>query len=226
MVEDNDSLDFLGGPGVLAATIDSMLIIGLTGGIGCGKSAAAARFAEHGVPVIDADDVAREVVQPGREGLRQIIETFGEDMLTPDGTLDRAKLRKRIFSDPAARESVEAILHPLIRQRMQQLAQQVSAPYCLFVIPLLLETGQQEIVDRVLVVDCPPDLQRRRVRERDGSEPEEIEAILAAQVPRDRRLQAADDIIENDREPAHLPDQVDKLHALYTRLGHQDHSRP
>jgi dephospho-CoA kinase len=203
-----------------------MLIIGLTGGIGSGKSLAAEYFSELGVPVIDADQVARDVVMPGTEGLQAIVDSFGPDFLATDGSLDRKALRVRIFSDPDQRHRLEAILHPRIRQTMREQAARLSAPYCLFVIPLLLETGQQDSVDRILVIDAPESVQRERAMLRDGSNAEQIDAIMAAQVSRQARLAAADDIIENTDSPAALKTAVEELHQAYLRLASETKKTP
>src|SRR5690606_24299131 len=173
----------------------TMLIIGLTGGIGSGKSAVAERFAARGVPVLDADLIAREVVEPGTPGLAQVVEVFGPEVLDPQGRLDRARLGRRVFGAPERRRRLEASLHPLIYAEMRERVRRLAAPYCILVIPLLIETGQTDLVDRVLVVDAPPELQYQRVAARDGRSPAEIEAILRAQASRETRLAAADDVI-------------------------------
>lgn len=198
-----------------------MFIVGLTGGIGSGKSTVARFFAELGAPVIDADIIAREVVEPGQAALDEIIATFGREMLDPDGRLDRARLRREVFATPAKRQALEAILHPRIRAEMKKRASALNAPYCIFVIPLLIETGQQRHLNRVLVVDAAPEDQRQRVRERDGSNDTEIDAILAAQVSRDERLAQADDVITNDNDLNHLKSQVINLNLQYIALAGQ-----
>lgn len=203
-----------------------MLIIGLTGGIGSGKSRAAAYFSELGVPVIDADQVAREVVMPGTEGLRAIVNSFGSEILAADGSLDRSTLRSRIFSDPNQRRQLENILHPRIRQAMQEQAGRLHAPYCLFVIPLLLETGQQDSVDRILVIDAPESLQRERAMLRDNADAGQVDAIMAAQITRQARLAAADDIIDNSGSPAALKSAVEELHQSYLKLASSTKKTP
>lgn len=192
-----------------------MLTIGLTGGIGSGKSAASDHFADLGAEVIDTDLLSRELVKPGQPALQEIVATFGEQMLAVDGNLDRDALRTRVFSDTGARRQLEAILHPRIRSAMLERAASSDAPYIVFVIPLLLETGQQSLVDRVLVIDVPADLQRTRVAARSGLDNAEIDAILAAQVDRNSRLQAADDLISNDGTIAELHAAVARLHRQY-----------
>ncbi|ALP51775.1 dephospho-CoA kinase [Candidatus Tenderia electrophaga] len=196
-----------------------MLIIGLTGGIGSGKSAVCALFSELDVPVIDADVIARLVVEPGQPALEQIRATFGDEILTPDGLLDRARLRALIFANPAKRKQLEAILHPAIRREMLIQAAQVQAPYCVFAIPLLIEVGQTDMVDRVLVVDAPDALRRQRLKQRDGLDDAQIDAIFAAQLERIARLAQADDIIHNAADLAHLRAQVLDLHDCYLKLA-------
>ncbi len=201
-----------------------MIRIGLTGGIGSGKSTVAALFAALGVPIIDTDQMARRVVQPGTSGLEQLIRALGPGIVTDEGVLDRAALRRRIFSDPAEREAVEEILHPLIAQALEREAREIDAPYLILVIPLLIEnrrffsTGDGAIpIDRILVVDVPEQLQVRRVVERDQVPAAEVEAILRTQASREERLQRADDLILND-ETGNLPQQVERLHRAYLAL--------
>lgn len=194
-----------------------MLKVGLTGGIGSGKSKAAAGFAGLGVPVIDADAIARELVAPGMPALQEIAAGFGPDLLENDGTLKRARLRSLIFSDAAQRARLEAILHPLIRQEMELRLATLADPYCVLCIPLLLETQQAHRVDRILVVDTPHYLQYKRVMERDHIGAGEVAAILRAQIGFRERLARADDIITNDRDLAHLQRQVAELHQCYQR---------
>ena len=192
-----------------------MLVIGLTGGIGCGKSAVTDLFSRLGVPVIDADVVARQVVEPGSPALQQIRSRFGAGVVQADGSLDRGRLRRIIFHDPQARRDLEGILHPRIRQRMRQQLGALQAPYAILSIPLLLETGQAGDVDRVLVVDCPEAQQIERVCRRDGIDRARAEEILAAQVDRRQRLQAADDLIDNSGTLQQLVPQVEALHRKY-----------
>lgn len=198
-----------------------MLVVGLTGGIGSGKSEAARLFEQQGVPVIDTDLIARELVEPGRSALTEIVAEFGDQMLNGAGRLNRARLRALIFSQPARRQRLEAILHPRIRRQVHQRVNALSAPYCLVIIPLLLESGQRDLVDRVLVIDAPECLQRRRAAERDGRPEADIAAIMAAQVGRDERLAAADDVIHNDGDLDHLRRQVAAIHRKYV-----DQARP
>lgn len=196
-----------------------MLIVGLTGGIGSGKSTVAERFAARDVPVIDADVIAREVVEPGTPGLARIVEAFGRDILDENGRLDRSRLGARVFQDPESRKRLEAILHPLIRAEMQRRITHITAPYCVLVIPLLIETGQTDLVHRVLVVDTPRELQYRRVAARDNRPRAEIEAILDVQASREDRLAAAHDVIVNDADLDALDRQVARLHQRYLELS-------
>ena len=196
-----------------------MLIIGLTGGIGCGKTAVTDLFAELGVPVIDADRVAREVVEPGQPALEKIRLRFGDELLRSDGSLKRDRLRELIFSDEQARLELEAILHPLIRRRMRDRLKILKADYAILAIPLLLETGQGETVNRILVVDCPEDEQIQRVCSRDGISRERVRRILSAQSSRPERLAAADDVIDNSGTLAELTPQIQALHQSYLALS-------
>jgi dephospho-CoA kinase len=196
-----------------------MLVVGLTGGIGSGKSAVSRLFEDYGVPVIDADHVAREVVEPGSPALDEIVRQFGDDVLLHDGRLDRANLRHKIFNDQQARKKLETILHPRIRQRMRDRLQSIGAPYAIFVVPLLIETGQHQDVDRVLVVDCPEALQMERVKKRDSASASQITAIMASQVSREQRLAEADDIIENRGSLEELNASVSSLHQQYLELS-------
>jgi dephospho-CoA kinase len=196
-----------------------MLTIALTGGIGSGKSTVAACFAQLNVPVIDADQLAREQVAPGSPALTEIALAFGPEMILEDGSLDRARLRREIFAEPQQRRRLEAILHPRIYAEMRRRIQTLQAPYCVLVIPLILETGETAIADRILVVDAPESLQRKRTQIRDGLADAEVDAILRAQISRAERLRAADDIIVNDGDLAHLKEQVVVLHSRYLDLA-------
>lgn len=200
-----------------------MLKIGLTGGIGSGKTTVAHYFSKLGVPVIDADQIARELVSPGQSALQAIVEAFGPAVLDSAGHLDRARLRAQVFGVDDAhsgqRQLLESILHPLIRAEMQRRAQCITAPYGLLCIPLLVETGQQDQVARILVVDAPETLQYQRIRQRDNTASDaEITAILRAQATRQQRLAVADDIIVNDAGMEKLHHQVTALHAFYKSL--------
>jgi len=196
-----------------------MLRIGLTGGIGSGKSTIAALFAAHGVPVIDADAIAHQLTLPGTPTAMQVLQLFGPDIAATAGGIDRQRLARRVFNDPVARAQLEEILHPLIRAEMRRHQNIIDAPYCLLVIPLLFETGQSDMVDRVLVVDVDEDSQIARVAARDGRSAAEIRAILSAQTGRAHRLKLADDVIANTGDLAALKAQVDALHRKYLALA-------
>jgi dephospho-CoA kinase len=203
------------------------LRIGLTGGIASGKSTVAQRFAELGVPVIDADQAARAVVNPGTPGLAQVVARFGATVVAANGELDRRSLRNLIFSDAAARSDLNAILHPLIREHMQQEIVAAVGPYVVLAIPLLVEGGaQRDRVDRVLVVDVDEALQIARLTARDGSTADQARAILAAQASRSARLNAADDILPNTGTVIELRQGVDRLHEHYLELARQNQGLP
>jgi len=195
------------------------LRIGLTGGIASGKSAVAGAFARLGVPIIDTDRLAREVVEPGRPALAAVVAEFGPEILGPDGRLDRRRLRALVFADAGRRRRLEAILHPAIRAAMAAEIAAVAAPYVVVAIPLLVESGQRSEFDRVLVVDCPPETQFARLVERDRETPEGARAILAAQAGREARLAAADDVLENTGSLADLDLAVRQLHERYLALA-------
>ncbi|MFO7641056.1 MAG: dephospho-CoA kinase [Candidatus Competibacteraceae bacterium] len=197
----------------------SVLVVGLTGGIGSGKTAVSDRFARSGAPVIDTDLLARELVEPGQPALAAIAAEFGPECLDDRGQLRRAHLRERVFADPAGRRRLEAILHPRIRALARERIAALSAPYCLVVIPLLAETGMTDLVDRVLVVDVPEAEQVRRVMARDHIDETRARQILAAQAPRARRLALADEILDNAGDLDHLDRQVADLHQRYSTLA-------
>lgn len=194
-------------------------VVGLTGGIASGKSTVASAFAERGVPVLSADIAAREVVEPGSEGLARLVESFGAAILAADGSLDRRRLREIAFADTASRQRLEAILHPLIRRRLLDQLAQVQAPYTVLEVPLLVESDFVRLVDRILVVDVPVELQRQRVMQRDRCGAEQADAIIASQSSRERRLAAADDVLLNTGDLAALQARVDQLHAHYLQLA-------
>jgi dephospho-CoA kinase len=196
-----------------------MLIIGLTGGIGSGKSTVTGYFAQHGIPVIDADQLARELVAPGSPSLNEIIDIFGPSILLPDGGLDRSQLRRRVFADPELKLRLEAILHPRVYAELRYRTQALRTPYCIWVVPLLLETGGTALVGRVLVVDAPESLQRERVLKREGMDENTLEAILHSQITRAERLRAADDVIVNNSDLNRLQQQVTALHHRYLNLA-------
>ena len=195
--------------------------VALTGGIGSGKSTVAALFEGLGVMVSDADAISHRLTGPGGDALPVIATAFGAEMIDEDGALDRARMRQQVFADPADRQRLEGILHPLIRARMLAETDASNSPYALLMIPLLLETGQQSLVERVLVVDLPEALQIRRVQERSGLVPEQIARILASQVNRTERLTTADDVIDNSGDQQDLRPQVEQLHQTYLELARQ-----
>lgn len=194
--------------------------IGLTGGIGSGKSLVADLFAAHGATIIDTDLIAHALTGPGGAAMPAIREAFGEAFLTAEGALNRAAMRERVFSDPAAKRRLESILHPLIGAQTEQAAQAAQGLYLVFVVPLLVESGRwKERVDRVLVVDCPEALQIERVMQRNQMSAAQVEAIMAAQATRGERLAAADDVIVNDGERAAVEAAVGRLHGQYSLLA-------
>ena len=192
-----------------------MLIVGLTGGIGSGKSTVSEYFAQLGAPIIDSDVIARQCVAQDQLALAQLQAHFGDTILTKHGDLDRAVLRQRIFNNSAEREWLENCLHPLIRDEMHHQIQQCSAPYVIVAIPLLLESGKPFAVDRIVVVDVPEDLQQQRAQQRDQHSANTITAIMNAQVSRQHRLAAADDVIDNSGSLDDLKAQVQALHQGY-----------
>ena len=196
-----------------------MFRVALTGGIASGKSAVAALFAAHGVPVVDSDVIAREIVAPGSTALAAIRAHFGAGVLQADGSLDRRALRERVFANPAARADLEAITHPAIRARMQEWSRTAGGPYQIHMIPLLVERGGRRDFDRVLVVDCPENLQVQRVMQRDGVDEPSARRVLAAQASRAERLAIADDVIVNDGDRDKLSIEVGVLHRRYLQLS-------
>ncbi|NHA16043.1 dephospho-CoA kinase [Thioalkalivibrio sp. XN279] len=198
---------------------DGRLHVGLTGGIASGKSTVARLFAERGVPVIDLDQVAREVVEPGQPALEAIVDAFGSEVLDDEGKLDRGVLRARVFKDEAARRRLEALLHPLILEATVRHVEAAGGPYQVIVAPLLVEFGLAGWADRVLVVDCPTAIQLQRLMTRDGNDEALARSILAAQATRDERLAAAHDVISNANGPELLKDPVAQLDALYRDMA-------
>jgi dephospho-CoA kinase len=194
-----------------------MWVVGLTGGIASGKSTVAALFARRGIPIVDTDVLAREAVSPGSEGLAEVVAAFGPSILTAAGELDRPRLRQRIFADPGARSRLEAILHPRIDALARERIASASGPYGLLVVPLLVEKGWQDRVDRVLVVDAPEADQLARLQRRDSVDAAAARAALASQSSRAQRLAVADDVIDNQEGVADLDDQVARLHQDYLR---------
>ena len=199
------------------------LLVGLTGGIGSGKTTVANLFGGLGVPLIDTDLIAHALTGPGGMAMSAIREAFGAGVISTDGRLDRAAMRELAFKDPESRKRLEAILHPMIREETwRQIAEASSHPYAIVVVPLLVESGSwQGWLGRVLVVDCPVEVQVERVMQRSGLPREQVEAIIAVQIPRDRRLAAADEVIDNSGDPSTLPGRVRPIHARFLQLAAQ-----
>lgn len=196
-----------------------MLKVGLTGGIGSGKSTVAKALQAKGVALVDADYIAREIVQPGEVALQEIADVFGNDILLTDGNLNRSALKQRIFSDPIAKTQLESILHPRIRQRILERVQEAETSlYVVADIPLLVENGYPKYFDRVVVVDCPTETQVARVLARDEMSEEQILKIIASQATRQARKAAATDIIDNNGDLASLKMQIEKLHESLLSL--------
>lgn len=193
-------------------------VLGLTGGIGSGKSAVVEEFGKQGVHWVDVDHVARWVVEPGKPALAAIAERFGTTVLAPDGSLDRAVMRELVFQEPAQRKWLEELLHPLIRKETVDHLARAESAYTIMVSPLLVESGQYRQVDRVLVVDVPEVLQLERAVRRDQSSETQIRAILNAQASREDRLRHADDVLVNDRDLTWLKQEVERLHNFYLTL--------
>jgi dephospho-CoA kinase len=196
-------------------------VVGLTGGVGSGKSTVADMFSALGVPVIDADQLAHELVAPGQVALDEIVATFGTAVIMANGELDRDAMRQRIYADPAQKSRLESILHPRIRQRIRTLLAGIKSHYTIVVIPLLLETNQADLVDRILVVDTPEKEQLKRVAARDGLSDNAVMAIINAQADRQTRLEAADDVIVNDQDISALTEHVQELHKYYMDISHE-----
>ena len=206
--------------------------VGLTGGIASGKSSAAKCFEELGAAVVDTDAIAHELTRPGTPAMAKIAHAFGPAFVAPDGSLERAKMRQLVFSDPQARARLEAILHPLIREQAQARIAATQQPYVIVVVPLLLETGAyRDLVQRVLVVDCSEEQQVERAMRRNRLEEAQVRAILAAQLPRTERLKRADDVIDNNGGVEAMRRQVEAMHAKFLALAQsaareKDSARP
>ena len=195
-------------------------VVAVTGGIGSGKTTVCDCFSERfDIPVIDTDQIARDVVQPGQPGLDEIVEQFGAGILSDDGNMDRGKVRELVFADEEKRKTLESILHPRIRQTMSERIHALDSPYCLLGIPLLAANHDNQLIDRVLVVDCSEQTQLSRVMERDSLTPDQAKAIMRTQASRDERLSLADDVILNEGEVADLTDQVSAMHSRYMALA-------
>jgi dephospho-CoA kinase len=194
--------------------------VGLTGGIGSGKTIVAGLFASHGAALVDTDEISRQLTAPDQPAVAAIAERFGQEFVARDGSLDRARMRRLVFDNPSHRKDLEALLHPLIRQESTRRIRDVTAPYVVVVVPLLVEsTGYSGIIDRILVVDCDPETQIRRVMRRSGLTRNEVLAIMSSQVSREQRLRAADDIIYNDSDIETLRTQIQALHSKYLGLA-------
>jgi len=198
---------------------NNKFVVGLTGGIGSGKSAATALFEKHKIDIIDADQVARDVVEIGSEGLAKIAEHFGNDILLESGALNRAALREQVFNNESEKKWLNSLLHPLIRQQMLSLIAVSNSPYCILSVPLLVENKLTVMCDKVVVVDCPEAMQLSRAMQRDGSTEQTIKNIMASQADRDTRLAAADFVLDNSSSLAHLAQQVDELHQKLLPLS-------
>ncbi|MDF2444989.1 MAG: dephospho-CoA kinase [Moraxellaceae bacterium] len=196
-----------------------MLVIGLTGGIGSGKTLATDHFERLGITVVDADRASRVIVEPGSPALDEIADAFGRDVLQDDGTLDRAALRRIVFADPEQRRRLEAITHPRIAEEIRRQLDASTSPYTILVSPLLFESGQDRFAQRTLLVDAHESLQRHRAATRDRVSEKQIEAIMAAQMSREERRQRADDVILNEGHIEHLHAMVEKLHQRYLELA-------
>lgn len=197
----------------------SRLVIGITGGIGSGKTAVSDRFKALGVTVVDADVAARAVVEPGRPALAVIAEHFGDEVIHPDGSLDRAELRRKVFADPEERRWLEKLTHPLINEYLREELDKAESPYAILVSPLLAETGQSRFCHRVLVVDVPEEVQIQRTMARDDNDEAQVRRIIKAQASREERLALADDVIVNDRGLEALDEEVARLHQIYMEMA-------
>jgi dephospho-CoA kinase len=200
------------------------LVVGLTGGIGSGKSTVAALFAQQGVTIIDADQLSRDITTPDSAAYQQIISRFGADIILENKHLNRKSLRKLIFANRDHRQWLERLLHPLIREEMQRRVTQAESPYCIIVIPLIFETEPNPLLNRILVVDAAENLQIERTRARDTHTQAEVEAIMQTQVTRTHRLHSADDVIVNDGKLEDLEPQIEKLHNFYLDLSKKSFS--
>lgn len=195
-----------------------VLKIGLTGGIGSGKSTVCKIFSEFGVPVIDADIIAHSLVRPGMPALEEIAKTFGKELISNDGTLDRKKIRDQIFANDTERKKLENILHPAVYKEISVQVENINSKYCIISIPLLIETDASDTVDRILVIDVPRELQLQRASNRDKTNKSDIKLIIDSQISREDRLAAADDIVNNDGNIENLHRQISGLHEYYSDI--------
>ena len=200
----------------------SKFVVGITGGIGAGKSAVTDIFAEHGITVVDADIVAREVVEPGSKTLAELADAFGRDILLADGSLNRAKMRQLVFTDEQAKQTLNQIIHPAIRAELLLQLQQADSPYVILSAPLLLENSLEKYVNTVVVIDVPEQVQVTRASQRDTVSKEQIAAIMQSQCTREHRLKQADHVIDNSGDISLLPAQVAALHQSFIKLVEQD----
>lgn len=196
-----------------------MLKIGLTGGIGCGKTTVANIFAQYQIPVIDADQVSHDLVSIGQPALKLIEQEFGTESLNADSSLNRNYIRELVFDNIKQKQKLEAIIHPLVFQTIEKQLALLATPYCIICIPLLFETNRADFVDRILVIDCPVETQIGRVMKRDKLTIERIQSIIASQVTREFRMTHADDVIDNSKTDVQLAQQAEKLHNLYISLS-------
>ncbi len=198
-----------------------MLVIGVTGGIGSGKSAVTDAFEALGITVVDADLAARVIMEPGREALEKVAEHFGREVILPDGQLDRAELRRRVFADPEQRRWLEALTHPLIGEEIKAQLSASTSTYTILSSPLLLETSQAQRAHKVLVIDVPESVQLERTMQRDANDEAQVRRIMAAQMPREQRLEKADYVLDNSGSLADIPEKVANLHREFTALANQ-----
>jgi len=196
-----------------------MFRVALTGGIGSGKTTVAKRFAEHDIAIVDADAIARRITEAGQPAATEILSALGESVADGEGNIERKKLAEAVFSDSSNRKRLEDILHPRIRGEMIRAIESVKSPYCILVIPLLVESSMQDLADRIVTVDVAPETQVARTRERDGRSEKEIRAILQAQASRAQRLAVADDVITNEGGIEQLYAQIDRLHETYLKMA-------
>lgn len=194
------------------------LVLGVTGGIGSGKTAVTDRLTSHGIDIVDADVMARVVVEPGKPALEKIHQHFGNEVLQVDGQLDRAWLRQKVFAEPEERKWLESVTHPAIRSEIEQAIESSQSPYCILVSPLLFETHQSELVDKVLVVDVPVEVQVERAAQRDSNSVEQVKRIIAAQMSREDRLSKADYVVDNTQTLEQLDSTIEKLHQTFLSL--------
>ncbi|MGD9152783.1 MAG: dephospho-CoA kinase [Gammaproteobacteria bacterium] len=202
-------------------SIQNKFVVGLTGGIGSGKSTVAKLFAKLNIDIVDADEIAREIVQPPSELLNKIVIKFGEKFLHGDGSLNRTKMREIIFNDLSAKKWLENLLHPVIYQHMYRQILAVKSPYCIVIIPLLIESHIPYPIDRILVVDSTEEQQIKRIMQRDHASEQAVKDIIKTQATRAERLKIADDVIENTKDEKYLQEQVEILHKLYSRICYE-----